>query len=383
MGSSEPTLIGALFPLSGRVAMLGRTAYQGARMAAEEINEAGGVLGGPLELRLADTRGPLGTVAEARHLIEQEHATILLGGVSSASLLAVTDVARERKTVLMATIASTERASTEKFHPYFFRSGVSNTQESRSGARLAASLPYRRWYAIAPDYEYGYNAWIIFKEQLALLRPDVEYVGESWPEFLEHDYAAYIQAILEAKPDAVYNLLYGGDLVALMKQAKGTALFERVPFLNATGGDVGVLEELGSDMPEGVLCGARYYFLYPDTEANRRFVERYRDRFGGWPTPWAEMSYNGVRFVAAGLIKAGTRDSDALVRALEGMTLELPRGPVTLRKEDHQAILGMVWGTTRRHPDFAFPVLSDLRIFPGEEITPSVEEVLAARQRAS
>ncbi len=383
MASPEATLIGALFPLSGRAAQLGRTGYQGARLATEEINEAGGVLGGPLDLQVADTRGPLGTVAEARRFLEQGSATTLLGVGSSAALLAVTDVARESRKVLMATIASTDRATTEKFHPYIFRSGVSNSQESRSAARVAAALPHRRWYVIAPDYEYGYNAWTILREHLGRLRPDIEVVGEAWPESLEHDYGAYIEAILRARPDAVYNLLYGGDLVAFTRQARATGLYERFTFLNATGGDVGVLEELGGDMPEGVLCGARYYFQYPDTETNRRFVERYRARFGSWPTPWAEMSYNGVRFVAAGLTQAGTRASDALVRALEGMTLDLPRGPVTLRKEDHQAILGMVWGRTRRHHDFPFAVLADLQVFPGTEITPTVEEVVAAQQQAA
>jgi branched-chain amino acid transport system substrate-binding protein len=181
----------------------------------------------------------------------------------------------------------------------------------------------------------------------------------------------------------VYNLLYGGDLVAFTRQARGTGLFERVAFLNATGGDVGVLEELGGEMPEGLLCGARYYFQHPDTDANRRFVTRYRDRFGSWPTPWAEMSYNGVRFVADGLARAGTRESDGLVRALEGKTLDLPRGAVTLRREDHQAILDMVWGRTARHPDYPFPVLADLQVFRGAEITPPVEEPGAGQQRAA
>ena len=186
----------------------------------------------------------------------------------------------------------------------------------------------------------------------------------------------FIEAILRARPDAVYNLLYGGDLVAFIRQARGTGLFERFQFLNATGGDVGVLEELGGDMPEGMLCGARYYFQHPDTEANRRFVKRYRDRFGSWPTPWAEMSYNGVRFLAAGLTQAGGPSSHRIVQALEGVTLELPRGSVTLRKEDHQAILDMVWGRTFRNPDFGFPTLANVQIFPGTEITPSVDEVV-------
>ncbi len=379
----DTTVLGALFPLSGRAAQLGKTGYQGARLATDEINQAGGVLGGALELQVADTRGPLATVTEAHRFIQQEHATVLLGVVSSAALLAVTEVARESRTVLMATIASTLRATTEKLHPYIFRSGVNNAQESRSGARVAAALPHRRWYVIAPDYEYGYNAWTIFRAELSRLRPDVEFVGETWPEFLEHDYGAYIEAIFRARPDAVYNLLYGGDLVAFTRQARGKPLFERVAFLNATGGDVGVLEELGGDMPEGVLCGARYYFQHPDTEVNRRFVERYRARFGGWPTPWAEMSYNGVRFVAEALARAGTRASDALVRALEGMTLDLPRGAISLRAEDHQAILGMVWGRTHRHSDFPFPVLADLQIFHGPDITPPLEEGMGAGGQAA
>ncbi len=118
MGSSEATLIGALFPLSGRGRRLGRTAYRGTRLAAEEINEAGGVLGGTLELQVADTRGVLETVTEARRLINEEDVAVLLGAVSSASLLSVTDLAWERRTVLMATIAATDRATTEKFHRY-------------------------------------------------------------------------------------------------------------------------------------------------------------------------------------------------------------------------------------------------------------------------
>lgn len=79
MGSPEATLIGALFPPSGRAAQLGGTGYQAARLAAEEINEAGGVLGGPLDLQVADTRGPLGTVAEARRFVEHGRATAILG----------------------------------------------------------------------------------------------------------------------------------------------------------------------------------------------------------------------------------------------------------------------------------------------------------------
>jgi branched-chain amino acid transport system substrate-binding protein len=218
-----------------------------------------------------------------------------------------------------------------------------------------------------------------FRAELARLRPDAEFVCEAWPEFLEHDYAAYIEAVHRARPGAVYNLLYGGDLVGLTRQARGTGVFERFSFLNATGGDMGVLEELGGEMPEGILCGARYYFQHPETGGSRRFVGRYRKRFSSWPTPWAGMSYNGVRIVGAGLARAGARTSHALVRALEGMTLELPRGPVTLRREDHQAILGMVWGRTRRHPDYAFPALADLQVFPGAEITPAVDEVVAAQ----
>ncbi|MBI5397032.1 MAG: ABC transporter substrate-binding protein, partial [Verrucomicrobia bacterium] len=82
-----------------------------------------------------------------------------------------------------------------------------------------------KFYNIGPDYEYGRTMWELFKTRTSAQNPKAEFIGEQWPKLFAPDYSSYINAILAAKPDAVFCTLWGGDLVAFIKQAKPFGLF--------------------------------------------------------------------------------------------------------------------------------------------------------------
>lgn len=380
--AAEAVRIGALFPLSGPAAELGRTGLEGAQLAVEQVNAAGGVLGRPLQLIARDTKGvPEDAVREARRLVLQDRVEFLLGTVNSAAALAVSEFAGQQRVISMVTVASADAITVENFNPYVFRSGMMNSQQDRAGARFASTLPYRRWGVVAPDYEYGHNGWSIFINELRRLRPEVVVVSESWPKLYEGDYTSHINTLLVTRPEAVYNLLWGGDLVAFVRQGVAFGIFDRIRFLFPTIAEVSILKALADVMPAGVYGAGRYYFNWPDTPDTRRFVEAYRTRYGEYPSPSTAQSYDGVLFLAAAIRAANDLDTERVRAALEGISTQTSRGVARLRREDHQLVADFAWGTVKRLPEYPFPVVTDFVSVSGDDVTPSVEEVLARRQR--
>jgi branched-chain amino acid transport system substrate-binding protein len=379
-----PIVFGGLFMLSGRAAVVGLANYHGAILAVEEINAKGGVLGRKLELLARDTKArPDQAVKEATMYIMRDKVDFLYGTAASHEGLAVAEVAEKYKKILFSPEVTTDRFTVENFNPYIFRTDQMNTMEMRAGALYMAKFPYKKWYTIGADYEYGHDAVKAFKEEIKKVRPDVTIVGEGWPKLFEPDYTPHIQKILEIMPEAIFTPFWGGDSISFIKQALGFGLFEKIPYFCVGGvGDVRVHEALGKDMPVGLHGGVKYWFDYPYTPKNKEFVKAYRNRFGEYPSLYVMSSYVGIQFLAKAIEKAGTVDTDKVIHALEGLTIDTPVGPQTIRKEDHQVIAPEIWGKTCKDSRYDFLVMCNMQVLPGEKIIPSVEEVLNWRKAA-
>jgi branched-chain amino acid transport system substrate-binding protein len=175
---------------------------------------------------------------------------------------------------------------------------------SWSGAYLMATKPYKKYMCAAPDYSYGHSSWKMVKSKLQELRPDVEFVGELFPNFLSKDYTEDIKKVLETKPDAVWCPLWGGDAVNFIKQGLPTGLFDKVKFVFPVAGALEVLIPMGSDMPAGIYVSSRYFFTSPDSSMNQRFVKDYYARFNEYPDYMAGETYAGVYFIKAAIERA-------------------------------------------------------------------------------
>jgi branched-chain amino acid transport system substrate-binding protein len=214
----------------------------------------------------------------------------------------------------------------------------------------------------------------LFKTKTSEQNPKAEFLGEQWPKLFAPDYSSYINAILAAKPDAVFCSLWGGDLVAFIKQAKPFGLFDKMKWIIATGADITVTKALGNEMPTGLIVDQRYYFHWPETPRNQEFVKAYMAAYQDYPSAWAVEGYDGIYFLVEAIKKAGSLDTEKIVTALEGLTIDSPRGKATLRKEDHQLLCDFMVGETVFDPKYPFAIVGKPEVFPGEKVLYSIEE---------
>ncbi|HLT03022.1 MAG TPA: ABC transporter substrate-binding protein, partial [Geminicoccaceae bacterium] len=210
--AAEPIRIGEINSYSRIPAFL-LSYRKGWELAVEEVNAAGGVLGRPLEVLSRDDGGQTANaVTLANELVSGQGVALLAGTFLSNVGLAVSEFARQRRVLFIASEPLTTKLTWEQGHRYTWRLRPSTYMQNVMLAEAAAELPARRWVTIAPNYEYGQSAVAEFKQLLAKRRPDVEFVGEQWPAQGKLEAGPTVQALLAAEPEAIYNATFAGDL---------------------------------------------------------------------------------------------------------------------------------------------------------------------------
>ncbi len=350
----------------------------GWQMALDEINAAGGVLGRPLKVISRDYKGDPGmAVRVAEELVKRDQVVMLTGTDWDNIGLAVSSFSKRRKVLFIKGMNGTSKHIWQEGHRYAFRLDVANYTYAEIMAEEAAKLPAKRWAFVAPNYEFGRSMVADFQAALKKRRPDVEFVAMQWPTNQKLDPAPTVQALLHAKPDAIFNVTFGADISRLIRQGRDRGLFDgRRPVISVITGIPEELEPLGKEMPVGwITCG----FPYEDitTPTHRAFLQRYHARYGKNPGWAAFVGYHVLKTAAAAIEKAGSLETEKLVDAMEGLTLESTIGPVTYRASDHQSTLGVWVGKTGFVK--GKPTIVDWVYKPGDAYLPSPEEVKKLR----
>jgi branched-chain amino acid transport system substrate-binding protein len=247
----------------------------------------------------------------------------------------------------------------------------------RTAGLAAAKGPWKSYYFIGPDYEYGHRMNADFWEYLQSKKSDVTKLGELWPKLGERDFSAHITAILNAKPEAVFSSLWGGDLIAFIKQANAYGFFDKVQFISTGGGDLDILEPLGAEMPNGILATFAYAFDYHPVkkEQNEKFIEEFKKRAGTLPKSGDIFGYVSTYVMADAIKKAGSTDSVKVGNALRGSKYETLLGDVMVRDFDGQGTFPYNIGFTYSDPKYPFKRLKDVTRANGADVLPSKEQV--------
>jgi branched-chain amino acid transport system substrate-binding protein len=351
---------------------------QGWQLGQDEINAKGGVLGRPIEVVNRDDAGkPDVAITQANELLSSEHVDFLAGTILSNVGLAVADYAKQHKVYFMAAQALTDALIWEKGNRYTFRLRPSTYTESAILAAAAAKLPAKRWATVAPNYEFGQAAVAGFKSELKRLRPDVEFVSEQWPPLGKIDAGAVVQATAAAKPDAIFNALFGADLVKLVREGNTRGAFKDREVVSILTGEPEYLDPLKEETPVGWLVTG-----YPASEITRpehvAFVTAYKAKFKESPNIGSVMGYSMVYTLAKAITTAGSTDTEALIKATEHLQLDTPMAPVTFRAIDHQSTLGAYIGRLALRDGQG--VMVDWSYVDGAGFQPSDSEVKARRQ---
>jgi branched-chain amino acid transport system substrate-binding protein len=390
---SRPLKMGIQTFFRGGGAVLGEPIYSGAVLAAEEINEAGGILGRKIEWVARDEGTAEESVREYRKLVEEDKIDFFVGITSSGNTTAIGPVAEELGMITLFADGCTDFLFEQGIKDPKFVFRITNIQSADGIAAAIGAIKYLdlmkkdkiRFAHIHPDYAYGRNAHahISIVLEKVLGKDRVEFVYEGWPGlFRVTDFSPYITEIMANKPDLVATSLWGGDFVNFYKQALGYGLFARAKLVTTLSHGAKP-QATGSDYPDGQVAGvhANYYFLYPHHETypiNKSFVERYYKRWNEYPNFEAEGGYVAVYLyknaveLASKLRGGGWPGVDEIIAALEGMTIYGPAGPLHIRARQpnkHQGYKDGIIGISKFDPKYGFSILVDPLVIPISRIT--------------
>jgi len=371
--------VGILDTYSGPPAVYGNDALNGFKLALNDINKQG-VLGTKIEFTTRDDKFKVDIgLSMAKELVMMEKVDLIVGTINSAVSLAVSDYVKGEKVPFIVWISKTEKITGEKGHRYVFSTAENTYMAGKAGGIALSKKPYIKYWIAGDDYEYGHAIAEAAWRNLKALKPNVELIGQSWWKVGEPDLIPYITAITSAKPDAVIFATGGASMTNALKAIKSTGMSEKIPIWIHTATDHAVLKPLGKEAPEGVMGTMDYHFYYPDTPANKAFVKAFQDAYGGPPGFPAFHAYVTAHLIAKSFAKAGAIDKEKFINAMEGMKVNSPVGQLEMRACDHQAVLPLFLGVTKKVPQYDFIISTDIITLSGKDILPTCEEIKKVR----
>jgi branched-chain amino acid transport system substrate-binding protein len=350
---------------------------KGMELAVDEVNRSGGVLGRKLELITRDDTGnPGDAVRVAEELLSREKVDLLMGTFSSAVGLAIADLAKQRKVLFIASEPLTDKIVWENGNRYTFRLRPSTYMQTAMLVPEAAKLGKKRWAIVYPDYEYGKSATEAFKQQMiGLQKSGIEFVEVSAP-LGKLDAGPVVQALLDAKPDAIFSSLFAGDLAKFVREGELRGLFKDRPVFDLLGGEPEYLDPLKQEAPAGWYVTG-YPWSAIATPEHKRFLDAYQARYKDYPRQGSVVGYSAVMSAAAAIRKAQSTDTQKMVAAMQNLVVDTPFGRVTYRAIDHQSTMGAYVG--RIAVKDGKGIMVDWKYADGKNYLPSDDWVRAHR----
>jgi branched-chain amino acid transport system substrate-binding protein len=351
---------------------------KGMELAVEEINAAGGVNGRKLELITRDDGGTPGdAVRVAEELLARDRVNVLMGTFASNVGLAVANLANQRKVLFVASEPLTDKLVWENGNRYTFRLRPSTYMQTAMLIPQAAKLGKKRWAIVYPNYEYGQSATASFKKLLAQAQPGVEFVAEQAPALGKIDAGAVVQALADAKPDAIFSSLFAADLQKFVREGNTRGLFKDRPVVNLLAGEPEYLDTLKDETPTGWWVTG-YPWSEIKTPEHTKFRQAYEKRWKDYPRQGSVVGYTAVYTVANAVRKAKSADTEKLVEALKGLEMQSPFGPIVWRSIDHQSTMGAYVGQLARKDGRG--VMVNWHYADGAKFQPSDDEIRALRK---
>ena len=350
---------------------------KGMELAVDEINASGGALGKKVQLIIRDDNAnPGDAVRAAEELLSREKVDVLTGSFLSHIGLALTDFAKQKKFFFLAGEPLTDKIVWQNGNRYTYRLRPSTYMQVSMLVPDAAALKKKRWALVYPNYEYGQSAAATFKQQLKAIQPDVEFVAEQAPPLGKVDAGSVAQALADAKPDAIFNVLFGADLAKFVREGNTRGLFQNREVVSLLTGEPEYLDPLKDETPNNwLVTGYPWYGIA--TPEHTAFLNAYKAKFNDYPRLGSVVGYSAIKSLAEGIKKANSTDTEKLVAAFRGLQVVTPMGRITYRPEDNQSTMGGYVGRTKNEGGKG--VMVNYRYVDGASVQPKADEVKKLR----
>lgn len=336
---SDVIRIGHLTPLTGFLGPLGEYAVMGVRLAAEEINAAGGVLGRKIELVMEDSVNPQTASAKAERLIERDKVVMIIGEISSASGLAIGQVANRLKSVFINTGCNSDALRGASCNPYMFHIEAANSMyvEGVGNYLLRENLVKgKKWYTLTADYAFGHDLARVARGFLQ--KHGGQLVGDELVPTDATDFSPYLLKIRQARPDVVASNLAGNQITNFIKQYAEYGL----PYpVAGFGFDTVVAWGAGKGNFSGIWPLVWHHLV--DTPSSKAYVAAFSKKYGKLPDNQSWGDYNSLKIVAQSMNETKSADPQNLAQHLrKGAKFDVGKArEAYFRAYDNQMIMEM------------------------------------------
>ncbi len=370
--AAEPIKIGLLQGLSGPYEVYAKQEITGFKMGLEYATKGTNkILGREVVLIIEDTQlKPARGKMLLTKLFSDDKVDIAVGPTSSAVALAALPVAKEFKKILIVEPAVADSITGSAWNRYIFRTGRNSGQDAIANA-AAVSKPGVSIATIAQDYAFGRDGVAAYKKAVEKFGGKI--VHEEYADPKATDFTAPLQRIIKAlkdKPEPKYIFVIWAGKGGPVPQMLSSGL-DKYGIQITSGSNVLPVLKLMKPLA-GMVGAAYYYYENPKNEVNDWFVKEHLKRFNEPPDFFTCGGFAAAMAVVEGIRKAGGTDTEKLIAAMEGMKFMTPKGPMTFRKEDHQALQSMFAIKLEVQPGVAWAVPVLQRELSPEETAPPI-----------
>ncbi len=335
---AQSLVVGLNVPQTGPYSDQGMDQLRAYRMAIQEINAKGGVMGMQIQESVGDdqTKAPV-AVENARRMIERDGAVMITGGSSTATAVAVSALCQEKKTIFMATLTHGDETTNDNCHYHTFRRYNTAHMSAQAMARtMLSKYGTGNWFYITADYNWGHSN---FDNITAVVEAKgAKTVANVLTPLTTTDFSSALSQAQAAKPDVLCIIQFGKDMVACVNQAAGFGLTKSSKIL------VPLVDEYmakgAGDNFDNVVSTAPFYWKYHAAKypQAKHFVDDFTRRYGTPPSNGAECAYTDIYQWKEGLERSGSLDPAKFIEKMEGYHFSTTKGPEYWRAFDHQGI---------------------------------------------
>jgi branched-chain amino acid transport system substrate-binding protein len=305
--------IGHLTPLTGFLGALGTYATLGMKLAVEEINQAGGVMGRQLDVMSEDSVNPATAATKAQRMLEQDGAAVLVGEINSASALTIMQVADRNKRLFLQTGARSDALRGKNCNKYTFHMDIPNTvMVNTVGKALLREnmVKDKKFFTLTADYIFGHDLLAAAKRFYGANQGNL--IGDELIATDVTDFSPYLLKIRQAKPDVVCSNLAGNQVTTLIKQYAEFDLPYPIVGFNLNTADAWAAGD-------GNLSGTwpTVWYHTSDVPASKTFVANFTKKYGKPPENHAWIEYVSFKIMAQAMNETKSTDTDKLIAYFE------------------------------------------------------------------
>ena len=387
LAQTQPIRIGITNALSGPNALYGEPNVMGQRIAVNQYNKAGGILGRQIELVVRDDRAQTAQgVAIARELAGSG-VNFLMGGGSSAVAIAYCGLMPELKMLYFSNAAAAMAITHEAWNRNVFRLCPNAYSLYASlGRAVAERYPnVLKWGGITPDYSFGHDAARVFANAVRQYHPkrdskDFEIRSTVVVGATQTDFRPQVNALMNSDVEGLFIGMPGAPEISFFQQARAVGLDKKLKVMAEVSGDV-AFQAMGKDLPDNVW-GNVFWPYEVDPHRKHKMTQQLLQDYSAltgkkFPTGHLYRGYHAMQGLLEGIKKAKSTEIEAVINAMEGMTWESAIGPYSVRKQDHAGIGTLFVGTYSTTSAEPFVKLKEVRTiselgiietpFPGKE----------------